>query len=222
MLSRVYPNCLVLAALLALSALRAAEVPPAAEALAQLSTTQTTFTEYKDPYAHSSWTVVEIDFSGKAPGTQKWINNVAVSLSIAWGTKGPPPQLDLSMAATVNLVGVESGKHNTVFFFIPPEILARGPHGVTYEAGKTPSFYVVQYSVGGSALTPTKADYSSQNLPDASYVKGFLNAAAGKAEKGGLLTEATVAPYVLNSALAHLAGEPNVFPTYLQAVDAGH
>jgi hypothetical protein len=220
MLSRFYPNRLVLPGLLAVTGLRAVDAPVGGEAGVPITTQQASFTELKDPYVHNSWMVVEVDFAAKPTNSEKWINDVTVTLTMAWGSKGPPPQLDLSLSDSVSLIGVESNKRNAVFFFVPPEVLARNQNGPAYGASQTPTFYTIQYSVGGSPVTPGKADYSVQTLPDANYVKGFVGAASEKAEKGLLFTEATVPSYILNAELLHLSTTGINFPTY--QFNAGH
>ncbi len=222
MLLHLYPNCLVLTGLLTVSALRAADSAVISESVDQVSTAQASFSEFKDPYSHNSWMVAQVDFTGKAPGPEKWMNNVTVTLTMAWGEKGSSPQIETALTATINLVAIESGKRNAVFFFVSPEILGQGPHETTYEAGKVPTFYAIQYSVDGHPVSLGKLDYSTQTLPDANFVKGFLNKAGEKAQKGVLFEEATVPPYVLNAALFRLTSDGSAFPTYLQSADAGH
>jgi len=200
------------------------KAPVAVEGNGSISTLGINFaTPMQDNYAHGNWMVIEVDFGGKSPpgAIPKWADNVDITLTLGWGKapQGQPPEIDLAMNATVHLLSVDPGKKNVVFFFVTPETLARGFKGIAIDANRAPTFYVVKYGVSGAPIASAKADYSSTLLNN-TWVEGFLKNASAKFVPG-LLSEATVPAYVLNSSLGRVG--QNVFPTYVSASsDAGH
>ena len=174
----------------------------------------------QDSYSKGSWMVAEVDFTGKAAGNAKWLDDVEVVLTIGWGTTGAHAQIDLALTSTVHLLSVEAGKRDAVFFFVPPEVLNHGPKNTTFAANTPPTFYAVQFKLGGSPVSSEyrKSEVSDKSLPNKEYVDAFV----GKAETGKLMSEATVPSYVLFSLLSGNRLNGNVFPTFLQNSDSGH
>jgi hypothetical protein len=174
----------------------------------------------QDQYSKSTWMVAEVDFTGKAAGTGKWIDSVDATLTLGWGTTSPKAEIDLAITATIHLLAIESGKREVVFFLVPPEVLARGSKNQAYGANVAPTFYAVQFKAGGSAISTEyrKSEVSDRTLPNKEYVDAFV--AKGVANQ--LMSEATVPPYVLYSLLGGGRVGGNSFPTFLQNSDSGH
>jgi len=220
MLTCFNPKHLALAGMFLTAMLQAADAPatasapaPALESQLTITTSQVNFSQaYQDTISRSNWMVMQVDFIAKAGPGIRWVNGVDVSVALGWGTKGTTPQVDLALSSTVHLVAIEPNKKSTVFFFVPPEILAQGVRGQAYDPTKPPTFFIIQYN--GAA--PTKQDYTTQTLPDGTYISGFLKLAAEKSQKGVLMSEADVPFYVLNGVITRAATSGSAFPTYIR------
>lgn len=173
-----------------------------------------------DPYAKASWLVAEVDFMGKA-ASGKWLDDVDVNLTLGWGTTGVKASIDVALTSTVHLLSIQSGTREVVFFFVPPEVLARGAKNQAFVANAAPTFYAVQFKEGGAALSTDykKSNVSAQTLPNKDYVDAFV---AKGADNGQLMSEATVPSHILYLVLVSSRVGSNVFPTFVQNSTAGH
>jgi len=173
----------------------------------------------QDIYSKNSWMVIEVDFSAKPAARSNLVNDVSVTLTLAWPNPSATPPVDLPLSATVHLIGVIAGKKNVAFFFVPPETLARAAKGLAYPAGTLPGYYAVQFKVGDSAQPVARGDYSNLfTNPDSA--KSFIsNIGSGAASKTLMLSEANVPPYILTQVLPKVSS--NTLPTFLPG-DSGH
>ncbi len=219
MFSCFTPRHLAMAGILLAAAARAADAPPAASGsqpsasvtAENLTTSAITFLpQITDNYSRANWMAIEVDFDAKP--ANKVINDVAVTLMLAWDKPGATPPVDLVIASTVKLVGAIGGKRNVVFFFVPPETLARSSTGTPYDANHAPKYFAVQYKVGDAALPLGRSDYAP-SFPKPEFASSFITMASGLATTRGLLfSETTVPSYILAAVLQRIGS--NAFPTF--------
>lgn len=184
-----------------------------------LAVTRVTFTPLADNlYSKGSWMVIEVDFQGRASGKSAIINDVSVTLSLAWANPGATPPVDLSLSSTLKLIGVFAGKPNAVFFFVPPETLARAVKGQPYDASRGSDYYAVEFKIGENTLPLGPTSYSSTKL-NATSAKSFIAAAESNGVKGLMFSQATVPFYIMSQALQKVSS--NILPTPVSP-DAGH
>jgi len=185
----------------------------------EVSTSVVSFQGMQDQYTRSTWMVIQVDFTASAKAPAQFLNDVSVTLKLAWDKPGAQPPVDLVLTSTVRLIAAASGRRNTVFFFVPAETLARSSRGTPYDAGHAPNYYVVEYKVGENTLPLAHNDYSSALSLD--FAKSFSTMADSNSNKGLLYSEATVPAYILTSVMTRIGS--NSFPAFYPASsDAGH
>ncbi len=136
-----------------------------------------------------------------------------------WGglTPGATPPVDLPLASTLKLIGVFAGKPNAVFFFVPPETLARAVKGQPYDASAV--LIIMPWS---SRLAKASSRWGPTNYAaklNAASAKSFTTMAEGGNGKGLIFSQATVPYYILAQTLQKVSS--NVLSTPVSA-DAGH
>jgi hypothetical protein len=184
-----------------------------------------------DPLSNYMWMVGEVDFTfrsnpeGDAPNP-KWVNNVAVTLTLGWGKPG---EIDLAVSTTATLLSVEVGKKNAVFFMVPPEVLQPGLNGsgTPVSARNAPTFYVASFKAGDTSIEPDARSVSVATLNNRTAIDAFLQHAQDQVSKnpGGLLTGTTAPFYIYSLALGvTLTNSPRaggVLPTLVNST-SGH
>lgn len=176
-----------------------------------------------DPYSRLNWLVIQVDFQGKVASRLSVINDVSVTLSVAWASTDPKavPPVELTLTSTARFVGLFPNRMATVLFFIPPETLARSSKGIPFPSTALPDFYAVQFKVGDNALPLGTNSYSNLKLTSPEFAKSFVAMAANSGVKGLMFTEASVPSFIRDAAMSRLSS--NYFPTYVsEGADAGH
>jgi len=172
-----------------------------------------------DPFIHNDWMVMRIDMLATAilssaqiqalndvePSNQNaiWLDGVSCTVTLGWGIMGAKAQVDMAVSSTVKLAPMRLGNTCSLFFLVPPEILQRGIRGTLVNSRTPPTFYVIQFSIGSTALQPSNLGVSGVLQGNRAYVDGFLQAAAAKLPlfDGGLIPGPQAPFYVYQLAL---------------------
>ncbi|HVU37983.1 MAG TPA: hypothetical protein VHC95_06580 [Opitutales bacterium] len=174
-----------------------------------------------DPYSKLNWLIIQVDFQGKIAGRVSVINDVSVTLSVAWEKLGASPPVELMLTSTARFVGVLPNKPASVLFFIPPETLARSSKGVAFDSSRLPDFYTVQFKINDNPVPMSANNYSSIKMSSLEVAKSFASMATSSGLKGLMFTEASVPTYIRDPAMSRLSS--NYFPTFVsEGADAGH
>jgi hypothetical protein len=121
--------------------------------------------------ATDDWLEIAIELTGKgnAAGSSanpRFSDDIRVSLGLGFELAGRGSRQFRFFQAEVVVVTLEQGEKRIVFFYLPPEVVARD------RLPKEPFAYLVELSVGGRPLTMRRANVSS-NLGDATRVGNF-------------------------------------------------
>ena len=206
---------------LAIASARAADAPPTQPIVNEIQTPRVTFLQpTQDPYNHTNWMTIQVDFAGRTTSRTNMINDVTVTLTLAWPNPKASPPVDLVLTDSVKLIGIGTAKRNTVFFFVPPEALARSITGIPYDASAAPTYYLVQFKIGDSETPLTSSNYSP-GFTSLDAAKSFVGSVSGKAAKGLMFSEVDVPAYILAQVMTHIGGD--AYPTFYSTnADAGH
>jgi hypothetical protein len=190
--------------------------PPAAAgaSVGDVAVSRVTFSPLQDSlYTKSNWMLVAVEFTGRT--TKSVINDVTVSLALGWSNPSATPPVDLPLSASIKLIGIFGNKPYVVFFFVPPETLARSAKGQPYDASRAPDFYAVELKIGENALPLSQNNYSTKLTPTSA--KSFSSLAENS--KGLMYSQVSVPFYIMNQALQKVSSNSLANPV---SSDSGH
>ncbi|MET0261268.1 MAG: hypothetical protein ABW223_00105 [Rariglobus sp.] len=182
------------AALMAFASLLpvSAQTPPAA-APVEVEVGGVKFNAIRQPNSQSAWYEAEIDVIAKPSAqTGRFLNRVKVTLSIATKVATPGTTKPYEFyRSSAELVSLETGR-SSVRFYLPPEVLKRD--GVRGD----PDFWLVELSVGGTAVAPTK-NAASSSINDKAKLDNFKSKVASEAgANDGILVPQYLSPYAID------------------------
>lgn len=154
---------------------------------------------------NGGWYEAEVEVQGKpspaATANRGFINRVKVTLNLGISSVKAASDAkipDTYYKASAEAVAIEVSGKTSFRFYLPPEIVKRDQ--ITGQQ----RFYLVELSVGGNAVPPSKNDVGGA-LINAQYVEGFRSKAASESSANdGVMLPQHLSPF------AYASGQPSV------------
>lgn len=147
---------------------------------------QVKFTREKLAPGRSHWLEIEVKIEGgpnpsRDALNRRFVDNIGISLGLSFSLESHKNKGFRFFSAEALIPTLEEGDRRSIFFYLPPEVVARDNLRVE------PFAYLVDLSVEGQTL-PTRRENVSSNLKGADLVIGFRKRLASlAAENDGVL-----------------------------------